>query len=173
VKKVGCERIDGTLNIHPENETCDVCRPAVAAIPVEPQEVTAEITWVSQEYAKQVIAANQQLRSELRASLEREKAKDEYSESLSGELADANALGQQWMNKALALRDSHRKLLEVVKLVKDVAEDRKANTWPKMREWIRDHDGVEMDLQEWWVVAEMCKIAIAAAEKLAAPNGGK
>lgn len=34
VAKVGCEREDGTLNIHAETETCEVCQPK----PVNPQE---------------------------------------------------------------------------------------------------------------------------------------
>lgn len=70
------------------------------------------------------------------------------------------------------LRDSHGKLLEVVSLAKDAAEE-KVGTWPKMRKWIKAHGGVELDLQEWWVVAEMCKISIAAAENLTVPTGGK
>jgi hypothetical protein len=28
VRRVGCEREDGTLNIHAESETCEVCRTA-------------------------------------------------------------------------------------------------------------------------------------------------
>lgn len=31
-KQVGCERVDGTLNVHDASVTCDVCQPASPAI---------------------------------------------------------------------------------------------------------------------------------------------
>lgn len=70
-------------------------------------------------------------------------------------------------NNYEALKKSHAALMEVLELIKDAAEDKKAGIWFKMRKWVRDHDGVEIDLQDWRVAGEMCKIALANAKKIA------
>ncbi len=67
VMQVGCENIDGTLNIHPETETCSICEPAQAVGAVDEREAghvgdTRFEGWLSESVHKSSMYLKQDMR---------------------------------------------------------------------------------------------------------------
>ncbi len=71
---------------------------------------------------------------------------------------------KETIEEIAALEAQVKQLWEVLTIMHEAMDDKKGGTWIKARKWLDEHSIYHSDLQENAVLAEVCRVALAATE---------